>query len=244
MNMRILNRDVIKYMAIAAMLLNHIAFIFLEPGTAAKEVLTDIGYFTGITMCWFLVEGYRYTRSRRRYAQRLFLFALLSQIPYCLAFTKQGVLEFAGFNMIFTLFICFVIVHVMTQWADRPWSGLLVLALVFSTTYSDWGILGPVITVLFARAGTSQYEMKRAWVRSVCLFGLVNFLEFIRADGIGISALRSLGSMVAPALAGICILCLYNGKRAPRGSVFSKWFFYVFYPGHLLVLGIIRILRL
>lgn len=50
---RVLNRDVIKYIAITAMLLNHIANIFLVPGTLWYEVLVDIGYFTAITMCYF-----------------------------------------------------------------------------------------------------------------------------------------------------------------------------------------------
>ena len=60
---RVLNRDVIKYIAVTAMLLNHIANIFLVPGTLWYEVLVDIGYFTAITMCYFLVEGFRYTHS-------------------------------------------------------------------------------------------------------------------------------------------------------------------------------------
>ena len=36
----------------------------------------------------------------------------------------------------------------------------------------------------------------------------------------------------------ICIVFLYNGKRAARGRSFSKWFFYVYYPAHLLAIGL------
>lgn len=104
---RVLNRDVIKYIAMIAMLLNHIANIFLVPGTLWYEVLVDIGYFTAITMCYFLVEGFRYTHSRKQYALRLFGFGVVSQVPFSMAFAQNGILEFQDFNMMFTLFLCF-----------------------------------------------------------------------------------------------------------------------------------------
>ena len=53
-----MNRDMIKMIAMVTMTLNHYAAVFLESGTILYELLTDIGYFTAITMCYFLVEGY------------------------------------------------------------------------------------------------------------------------------------------------------------------------------------------
>ena len=102
-----MNRDQIKYVAMFTMLLNHIANVFLEPGTFLFEVMVDVGYFTAITMCYFLVEGYGYTRSKEKYGKRLLLFALISEIPFCLAFTEEGTISFVSMNMLFTLFLCF-----------------------------------------------------------------------------------------------------------------------------------------
>ena len=85
-----LNRDEIKLIAMGTMLLNHIATVFMEPGTFLYELFVDIGYFTAITMCYFLVEGWRYTHSRKRYALRLLLFALLSQIPFSLPWQREA----------------------------------------------------------------------------------------------------------------------------------------------------------
>ena len=98
-----LSRDGIKYAAMLAMLLNHVAAVFLAPGTLWAQLLTDVGYFTAPVMCWFLVEGYGRTRSRRRYALRLAAFAALSELPFCLAFTEGEGLSFVGMNMIFIL---------------------------------------------------------------------------------------------------------------------------------------------
>ena len=79
---RLLNRDAIKYIAVFTMLLNHISAIFLQPGSLLGESFRVIGYFTAVTMVYFLVEGYRYTHSRKKYALRLLIFALISQVPY------------------------------------------------------------------------------------------------------------------------------------------------------------------
>ncbi len=95
---RVLNRDVIKYIAMTAMLLNHIANIFLVPGTLWYEVLVDIGYFTAITMCYFLVEGFRYTHSRKQYALRLFGFGVVSQVPFSMAFAQKRHSGISGFQ--------------------------------------------------------------------------------------------------------------------------------------------------
>ena len=73
------------------------------------------------------------------------------------------------------------------------------------------------------------------------LFGIINFAGGIGRFSIGTNIVYALGSMSGIALAGIVILYFYNGKRMEKGKVFSKWFFYLFYPVHLLILGLIRI---
>ena len=108
-NMKILNRDLIKYIAMFTMLLNHIAHVFLTSGTVLCEVFEAIGYFTAPVMCFFLVEGYEHTRSKLKYGMRLFIFAVISQIPYALAF------RFGNLNMIFTLLCCFLILTAMEK---------------------------------------------------------------------------------------------------------------------------------
>ena len=97
-----MSRDSIKMVAMLTMLINHIANVFLPAGQPLTNLCLCIGYFTAVTMCFFLVEGYGCTRSKRRYAGRLLGFAVLAQLPYQLAFPANGIAGFVQFNMLFT----------------------------------------------------------------------------------------------------------------------------------------------
>lgn len=237
-----LNRDLIKYVAMLTMLLNHIAMIFLESGTWLCEIFTAVGYFTAITMIYFLVEGYHYTHSRKQYLLRLFLFALLSEIPYCLAFTQGAVLAFTGLNFLFTLCICFSMIWCMDT-AQSGWKKAAAAILgIFLSLLCDWALLAPVFTLLFWWSRGSEPRNKAAFLLSILLFGGFNFLGGIGRFSAEMNILYALLSVLGMGIAGICILYFYNGKRTERGRIFSKWFFYAFYPVHLLILGLLRII--
>ena len=141
--LQILNRDFIKYIAMFTMLLNHIAHVFLTRGTIRYEVFEDIGFFTAPVMCYFLVEGYFHTRSKLKYGFRLFLFAVISQIPFWLAFEQNGL------NMLFTLLCCFLILVTMEKVEGTLPKIALVLPLMLVTVYGDWGIVAPLFTIYF-----------------------------------------------------------------------------------------------
>lgn len=231
---RVLNRDVIKYIAMTAMLLNHIANIFLVPGTLWYEVLVDIGYFTAITMCYFLVEGFRYTHSRKQYALRLFGFGVVSQVPFSMAFAQNGILEFQDFNMMFTLFLCFCILLCIETIRNRFLRGVLIVLLIFGSLFCDWALLAPVFTLLFAWAGGNRTRQKAAFGAAALLYGGM--------AGLGNGQVwEAVGCAVPILVSAFVILYLYNGRRAARGRTFYKWFFYAFYPAHLLVLGLLRL---
>ena len=59
-----MNREQIKLTAIAAMTVNHTAIALVPPDSIVYTIMTDIGYLTAVTMCYFLVEGYYHTRSK------------------------------------------------------------------------------------------------------------------------------------------------------------------------------------
>ena len=238
---KVLNRDVIKYIAMLTMLLNHISTIFMESGSFLSEFFLDIGYFTAITMCFFLVEGYQYTHSKKAYAIRLLLFALISEVPYCLAFTQDGIIGFEGLNMMFTLLICFGILVVFERTSDKGLRFTYTLFSIILSLFCSWAILAPIFTLLFIWSKGSDKKIKLSFIIAVLLFAAFNLAGGISRFSVTTNILYALGSMVGTGLSGIVIVYLYNGKRMEKGRGFSKWFFYWFYPVHLLILGLIRI---
>ena len=214
-----MSRDSIKMVAMLTMLINHIANVFLPAGQPLTNLCLCIGYFTAVTMCFFLVEGYGCTRSKRRYAGRLLGFAVLAQLPYQLAFPANGIAGFVQFNMLFTLLLCFLVLLVQEKIRDRVLRGVCIVLLICASLFCDWALLAPVFTLLFAWAGGNRTRQKAAFGAAALLYG----------------------GAVPILVSAFAILYLYNGRRAARGRTFYKWFFYAFYPAHLLVLGLLRL---
>lgn len=229
-----LSRSEIKYIAMLTMLCNHIAHIFLTEGTWSFLLMESIGYFTAITMCYFLTEGYHYTHSKKRYALRLFVFAVLSELPYCLAFTKQGILSFRGLNMLFTLLLCFGMLVGMEQLHKPLARAVLLIAVVYASVICDWAVMAPLFTMIFAQTKEKK-ELPRAYTMCIVIFLL--FKLYIGQQ----SVLEILVNCIGLILSGLCIIGLYHGKQS-FGKTTGKWFFYAFYPVHLLILGLLRLL--
>lgn len=235
-----MTRTKIKSIAIITMLLNHIAHIFMRPGTPLAILFTAVGYFTAPVMCYMLVQGFEHTRSRKRYGARLLIFATLSQIPFGLVFDEfsPGIL-----NIMFTLFFSFLMLCVKESVKDPFLRIGLLIFLMTITFYCDWYIVAPVLIIELYESRTKS---SMAISYGVCT-GLVMAFTYmsVRDDpAYSVTSVYALSLLagVAVAAAGFMILYAYDGRKEERKSWFSKWFFYLFYPGHLLVLYLISIM--
>ena len=236
--MKVLNRDVIKYIAMLTMLLNHIAHMFLTPGTVLYEVFEDVGHFTAPVMCFFLVEGYHYTRSKVKYGQRLLVFAIISQIPYGLAF------RYGNLNMIYTLLCCFLIVVAMDKITDTRLRAVVCIVLMLASAVGDWSILAAVYTILLYNSRGSRKKTAISYGIAYALFvpfQIQNYMYEVKGDWMLYAIVHGLLSGVGILAAAMVVLIFYNGRRAEHGQNFSKWFFYIFYPAHLAVLYLIKV---
>lgn len=240
---KLLSADSLKLIAIAAMLTDHIAWLFVPTQTAAGQLLHMVGRITVVVMSFSIAEGYIHTKNLGRYAARLFVFAVLSEIPY--NFYKTGTLMYGGYNVIFTLFLALAAVWVYdTPVIKSKLLKLLAIALLlFLSDKCDWSFVPIALaTGFFAirkhgkRAGASL-----AMVALVtCVYLVYKFVDGRYAESIlrGIDALKTLKAFIKPRimttglLLGGGLTLLYNGKPGKYRKQL-KWLFYIFYPLHL-----------
>ena len=164
-----MNREQIKLTAIAAMTINHTAIAFVPPKSILYIIMTDIGYITAITMCYFLVEGYYYTRSKTAYMRRLGVSAVLSQAPYMIA------LGLCQLNMLFTLFCC----SCFCDWAFKA----VLFTVFFNLTYrTKQSLVIPFSAAFMVQFCLSLYAYQAAFPAGQALL-----LSFFSSVGIIVS---------------------------------------------------------
>lgn len=184
-----MTRNQIKGLAVFTMFCNHSAAILLKADTVLFTLCINIGYFTAPIMCWFLVEGYAYTHSKWQYGLRLLLSALISELPFQLAFHRMG-------NMLFTLFLCFLILFVREQIQNRDLSYLMQGGLVLFTGFCDWPFVAGIYTILFS----ISYQRSKSILKT---FGIATLIFlFVQYRNVGVfdaSVVLSGMSVLGPA---------------------------------------------
>ena len=244
-----LNRNALKYLVIVAMLIDHLAWGFVDAiNPTLGAIMHFIGRLTGPTMAFFLAEGYKHTSNPGRYQLRLGIFALISWIPYVFFETGRGFIQHPGNlivqSVIYTLFLGITAIRVYDSKLPDAAKVILILMLTCVSVIGDWpvmDVLAPLFMYIFR-------DNKKARYISVSLvYGLFMMLAFLSPatnengvpSGIKFDIAGNwfqLGIILVP----IIIILFYNGNGGKK-SAFNKWFFYIFYPAHLMILGFIKL---
>ena len=237
-----LNRNQIKYLVIVAMLIDHIAWAFVPTQSVLGQVMHFIGRLTGPTMACFLAEGYLHTRNVKKYAWRLGIFALVSWVPFCLfefqrlpiGFNfERGFWFLPTFGVIYTLFLGLLAVWLWDKGKCPKWCKVLcIIGLCILSLVGDWGIFD-VLYPLVLFSYRSQPKKKWFWFSVITLVG--NAFVIALGRGAVIWTCYTWGVFMVPLLMQFC----YNGQGGSKRPI-HKWFFYIFYPLHLLVLGVLQ----
>lgn len=225
------NRDVIRYFALICMTLDHIAWWFFDFLTPAAQVMHFFGRITAPVMCFFIAEGFHYTKNLKRYFMRITIFAVISQLPFILMGQDE-------LNMLFTLLFSLTAV---TVYEKRDWNPLLraivIFAMIAACHFADWDIFGILWVLTFHIFREKPLKKVLCFIAVWLLYYF--YAVYINVTSHGITGIRDNAAFslytTGSLFALIFVLGLYNGKKG-RFASFSKWFVYIYYPTHLMVI--------
>lgn len=241
-----LDANQLKLIAIAAMTVDHVAWL-LFPGYATGAVplvMHMIGRITCPIMCFFIAEGFHYTRDRKKYALRLLVLAVVSHFAYMLA--SNSYVDWHSFIPFYygdilnqTSVVWPLLGGLLMLWLceDEKRSmgvkvaGVLLICLV--TLPSDWSCIA-ALCVLSIGSNRGNPQKQIAWsLFYVAIYAAVYFFALDKLYGL----------LQLCVVLSIPLLALYNGKRGKNPAVnkVMKWVFYLYYPLHLFVIGLIQL---
>ena len=229
-----LNGFHLKLIAICTMLIDHMGYT-LFPGVMW---LRCVGRVAFPIFCFLIAEGCVYTHDRKKYALRLLVFALLSEIPYNLM--NSGMIwDPYDQNVLWTLLLGALVCWLM-DWALKkctPLSFVLTGAAMvaaywlleaFRTDYGGWGML-----LVAAFYGVHRAPSGAVVKMIAQAFGLAFF---------SIGVMGGYLSIELWSLAALVPIWLYNGQRGFSNKA-VQYGFYAFYPVHILALSLIAMYR-
>ena len=175
----------------------------------------DVGRLAFPIFCFLLVEGFLHTRSTGKYAGRLFLFALISELPFDLAL-KGSWFYPAKQNVYFTLLLGLLAIMAIRSLTENGTKRLLL------------GVVPIALAMVLAQLIDTDYNYKGVFL--ICILYLMHENRLYQCIG-GAAAV----TWELPAPLAFLPVWLYNGSRGLR----MKYFFYWFYPVHLLLLHVL-----
>lgn len=178
-----------------------------------------ISWFAIPIYAWLLVQGFRETHSRVAYGLRLFILAVVCEVPYDLC-TSHKAFDFGSQNPVFGLFIAFVVLVVLDWVAARYQKSMKI---VLSVGLVLIGLLWD----LLLRVGLRQHMMS---VGAVTL-GFVLIFTLMRQHENSMmftAGLFGAVMMIMPGI-GVAFVHYYNGELGYKRQ-WTKWAFHAAYP--------------
>ncbi len=220
-NLKCLSGTSLKLIALLTMVIDHCglvlyywAYSFHGYPEAVYTAMRYVGRISFPIYCFLLAEGFVHTKSVKKYALTVLTFAFVSEVPFDI------MLRYTPFtlecqNVMFTLFfgICAMYCAKMVKagkYIYLPLTAVPFLLAHFGNT--DYGAWGVCVVLLFYLL--REYPLAKAGFMAAVLF------------------IKHIASAFA-----VLPIMMYNGQR---GKIMFKYFFYAFYPVHIIILCIIR----
>ena len=209
-----------KIIALAAMTVDHLTSVLfphysLQPGVLVCHI---IGRLAAPIFWFFIAEGYFHTQDRKRYGARLFAFGIPFLPFQTSVFNQTSVIWGLAWGLVA------LAVHEREGMGERTKS-LLIFAITMIAFCADWSSI-TVLAIVWIGANRGNFNKQMLWVAVyAAVYGV--FIHPVYG------AIQLFTALAIPLLKG------YNRKRGEWKGM--KWFFYLYYPLHLVICGVIRI---
>lgn len=183
------------------------------------------------------MNGFHYTHDLKKYMTRLFLFSIVSHFAYNFAFGIPFIpFQTSVFNQTSVIWplawgLVALKIHTSTNEKLRPWMRIGLTAVITAITFcADWSSIAVLAIIGIGMNRGNFKKQMQEMVFYVCFYALVYFL-FVN---------KTYGMIQMFVVLSIPFLKAYNGERGSWKGM--KWFFYAYYPAHLVLCGIVRIM--
>lgn len=216
----------LKIIALITMLFDHCGYIFLNK----ISFMNIIGKLAFPIFAFQISEGYVHTKNLKLYFFRLFIFAIVSQIPFTLFLSSLGNTALI-LNIFFTLLLGLLAIFAYDKTQNKP-LGLLFVILIISLAQlikCDYGWFGVTIIFLFYLFKDKKTFMNLSFILAVIVKYLISYLK--------VNSTWDIYFAISTCLS-LIFINLYNGKKGKN----IKYLLYIFYPLHLIILYLIKVL--
>lgn len=213
-----LDSNMIKVIAIIAMTIDHITWMLFPgyPKEIVPIVLHMIGRITCPIMCYFIAEGYHYTKDINKYTKRLFVFAVISHFAYVFASA-----DFVDWKSFIPFYYGNVLNQTSVMWSlawglvllrvvDSPRIKqnvvkiLLVILICVISFPSDWSCVASLCILAF---GTNRGKFKTQMLWMIFYVAIYATVYFFAID-------KVYGLLQMAVVLSIPIIGMYNGRGA------------------------------
>ena len=214
----------LKLTAIISMLIDHTAVVFLSGNSRLYVICRVIGRLAFPIFAFLIVEGFHHTSNIKKYLTRLGIFAIISEVPFDLAFYNSYMYT-RHQNIFFTLFLGLFAIYLIDM-AEKKIKYNMVLVNLASAG----------ITIVFCFIATLlKTDYKFMGILIIVAFYLFRGSKVLPA----VSMVILSGNLIQACSAlSIIPISFYNGKKGRN----IKYFFYVFYPAHLIILYLLHLI--
>ncbi|WP_256710527.1 TraX family protein [Paenibacillus sp. FSL H8-0548] len=153
----------IQFLAMLTMLIDHIGLVWFPENMTWRI----IGRLALPFYAYCIVLGYSRTSNMNRYLGRMTVIALLSQLPYQIAFHRLEV------NTVGSLLACLLLLRLLDKWSGKPLLQVLLAAAFagfLETVPFSYGAYVIILVLIYRYAQVQQYTLFHFFLNVVSFF--------------------------------------------------------------------------